>query len=88
MRLHDGRLLLTYGSRVKGQYGVLAKMSRDEGRTWSRPVRLVKTLHPDCGYPSSVQRDDNMIVTAYYAKKSTLCDRYHMGVVIWNPSVE
>jgi len=83
-RLKDGRLLLTYGNRIKDRYGVLAKLSSDEGKTWSRPIRVAKTLHGDCGYPSSVQRKDGKIVTAYYAKKSSLLDHYYMGVVIWN----
>jgi len=82
-RLQDGRLLLTYGNRVKGQYGVLAKLSSDEGKTWNAPIRLAKTLDRDCGYPSSVQRTDGRIVTAYYAKQSPICDHSHMGVVTW-----
>jgi Neuraminidase (sialidase) len=82
-RLSDGRLLLTYGNRVKDQYGILAKVSSDEGNTWSAPIRLAKTLDTDCGYPSTVQRSDGRIVTAYYARKSANCDHYHMGVVIW-----
>jgi hypothetical protein len=82
--LRDGRLLLTYGSRVKERYGVLAKLSSDEGNTWSPPMRLAQTLDSDCGYPSSIQRTDGKIATAYYAKRSPLCDRYHMGVVIWD----
>lgn len=83
-RLQGGGLLLSYGNRIKGQYGVLAKISRDEGKTWSAPVRLVHVINGDCGYPSSVQRSDGKIVTAYYAKQSKLCDHYHMGVVIWD----
>ncbi len=82
-RLKDGRLLLSYGSRVKDQYGVLAKLSRDEGATWSEPLRLAHTLSPDCGYPSSVQRADGKIVTVYYAKSAENHNRYHMGVAIW-----
>lgn len=87
-RLQDKRLLLTYGSRVKDRYGVLAKFSSDEGKTWSQPIRLAETLNTDCGYPSSVQRSDGKIVTAYYAMKSSLCDHYHMGVVIWDEAAE
>lgn len=83
-RLKDGRILLTYGSRVKGKFGVLAKLSSDEGRTWSAPIRLAHTLESDCGYPSTAQRADGRIVTAYYSKKSELCDRYCLGVVIWD----
>ncbi|MBI5775596.1 MAG: exo-alpha-sialidase [Verrucomicrobia bacterium] len=85
-RLKDGRLLLTCGSRVKDQFGVLAKLSSDEGKTWSEPIRLAHSLEGDCGYPSSVQRADGRIVTAYYAKRVTNHERYHMGVAIWEPA--
>ena len=84
-RLADGRLLLSYGTRVDGQFGVLAKLSRDEGRTWSAPIRLADSLVRDCGYPSSVQRADGAIVTAYYSGSVQNHTRYHMGVVIWTP---
>ncbi len=85
VRLKDGRLLLSYGNRIKDQFGVLAKLSSDEGKTWGAPIRLAHTLDGDCGYPSSVQRADGKIVTAYYARRSTELDRYQMGVVIWEP---
>jgi hypothetical protein len=84
-RLKDGRLLLSYGNRIKDQFGVLARLSSDEGKTWSGPIRLAHTLDGDCGYPSSVQRADGKIVTAYYAHRSNELDHYHMGVVIWEP---
>jgi hypothetical protein len=44
----------------------------------------------DCGYPSSVQRADGKIVTAYYSQAVENHDRYHMGVAIWDapPSVQ
>jgi hypothetical protein len=87
-RLRGGRLLLSYGNRVKGQFGVLARLSSDEGKTWGSPIRLARTLGSDCGYPSSVQRADGRIVTAYYAKQSPICDHYHMGVVIWEAATE
>lgn len=85
-RLKDGRLLLSYGSRVTNQFGVLAKFSTDEGKTWGSPIRLAHALDTDCGYPSSLQRADGRIVTAYYARKSEQCDHYHMGVAIWEAS--
>jgi hypothetical protein len=86
-RLQDGRLLLTYGNRVKGQFGVLAKLSTDEGKTWSQPIRLGHSGSSDCGYPSSVQRSDGRIVTAWYSKQNELCDHYHMAVVIWDAEI-
>lgn len=83
-RLQDGRLLLSYGVRVSGQRGVCAKLSSDEGLTWSEPVRLAHTVgNADCGYPSSVQRPDGKIVTAWYSKQTPDHDGYHMGVTIW-----
>ncbi len=88
LQLRDGRLLLSYGNRIKDQFGVLAKLSSDEGQTWSDPIRLVNSLESDCGYPSSIERDDGQIVTAYYAKRVLNHDRYHMGVAIWAPSAK
>lgn len=84
LRLQDGRLLLSYGNRREGEYGVLAKFSRDEGATWGSPVRIMHSLEGDCGYPSSVQRADGKIVTAYYTKAAVNHERYHMGVAIWS----
>jgi hypothetical protein len=83
LRLNDGGLLLSYGNRVAGQFGVLARVSRDEGQTWSEPLRLSESLESDCGYPSSVQRSDGKIVTAWYAKRARNHERYHMGVAVW-----
>ncbi len=86
LRLRDGRLLLTYGNRTKDAKGVDVRFSKDEGTTWSEPVR-VTDFDGDGGYPSSVQRPDGQVVTAYYAQKSAGHNRYHMGVVIWDPVV-
>lgn len=83
LRLADGRIVHTYGNRVKGQFGVLARLSSDEGQTWGEPLRLADSLESDCGYPSSVQLKDGKIVSAYYSKRAPECDRYHMGTAIW-----
>jgi hypothetical protein len=82
--LADGRLLLSYGNRVKGQFGVQVKLSADEGTTWSDPITLVDDLvSGDCGYPSSVQLPSGDVLTAYYASGVAAHRRYHTGVVIW-----
>jgi photosystem II stability/assembly factor-like uncharacterized protein len=83
LRLKDNRLLLSYGCRIKDQTGVLAKLSSDEGKTWGEPLRIANTLESDCGYPSSVQRADGKIITAYYSKASINHERYHMATAIW-----
>ena len=68
LELRDGRILLTYGSRAINLYGVGARISEDEGASWSIARPLVNVPGPtDCGYPSSVELEDGTIVTAYYA---------------------
>lgn len=84
IRLRDGRLLLTYGRR-EPPYGVQGLVSHDGGATWDTEQRLLlvgdSSLH-DCGYPSSLQRDDGTIVTVYYAWDivSEQYNRRRMGV--------
>ena len=98
LELADGRLLCSFTSRIPGLFGVVLRMSRDQGFTWTYPVVLIsmpgRDWHKtDCGYPSSVQLDDGTIVTAYYfgPKKPEWAahglpwhQRYHMGVARWD----
>lgn len=82
-RLADGRILLVYGIRNSGLYGVGARLS-DDGETWSAPRVLVNfEVASDGGYPASVQLEDGTIVTAYYANRIPAHNRYHMGVLRW-----
>jgi len=85
LELADGRILLCYGIRHHGFYGVGARVSDDGGRRWYTPMALVDLddAH-DGGYPSSVQSPDGSIVTAYYARGVAAHRRYHMGVVRWD----
>jgi hypothetical protein len=84
LKLEDGRILLTYGIRCKGYFGVGARISKDDGNHWGAPIFLVDyQAVADGGYPSSVQLDDGTIVTAYYNHKAPHHHRYHMGVVRW-----
>jgi len=85
LRLKDGRIVLTYGNRIKGQFGVLAKVSGDGGATWGEPLRIATSEEADCGYPSSVQRADGKIVSAHYTRRAENHERYHMAVAIWDP---
>jgi hypothetical protein len=65
-RLHDGRLCLTYGFRDR-PFGIRARLSADEGRTWDQEIILRSDggSH-DLGYPRTVQRPDGTLVTVYY----------------------
>jgi hypothetical protein len=83
LRLADGRVLLTYGNRCVGQYGIDARLSSDLGKTWTPPAQIV-TLHTgDLGYPSTVQLADGKLVTAYYSAGIAQHNGYHMGVQLW-----
>ncbi|MBE36170.1 MAG: hypothetical protein CMI16_11565 [Opitutaceae bacterium] len=90
--LADGAILLTYGIRADPLRAIGAKISRDQGKTWSDQQVLVdleeSTNHyepewRDCGYPSNVQLADGTIVTAYYCKGVAAHRRYHVGVIRW-----
>jgi len=81
LRLADGRILLTYGNRTDDR-GIDVRFSRDEGRTWT-PPRRIGDFQGDGGYPSSVQRPDGRIITAFYARSTGVHDGYQMAVVIW-----
>lgn len=86
LRLHDGRVLLSYGNRIEGECGVEARWSEDEGRTWSAPLRLADMPDWDGGYPSSIERPDGQIVTAYYSNHRERGDhQYQMNTVVWKP---
>lgn len=84
MKLADGRILLTFGNRNWGNYGVDARLSEDGGATWSPPFRLARCPRADCGYPSGVQLADGSVVTAYYTQVSEDF-HYEMRVARWNP---
>ena len=86
LQLADGRILMVYGIRNRGLYGVGARLSEDRGQTWGAPRLLVDAEDAtDGGYPSSVQLQDGTIVTAYYANQIKVHRRYHMGVLRWHP---
>jgi len=86
LQLADGSVLLTYGLRNAGSYGVAARISSDRGRTWDAPIVLFSLEEAaDGGYPSSVQLADGTIVTAYYRRGVPFHQRYFMGILRWQP---
>jgi hypothetical protein len=84
-RLADGRILLSYGNRNWGNYGVDVRFSDDEGGAWGPPIRIAACPMPDCGYPSTVELADGWAVTAYYTQLSHHYE-YEMRVARWRPS--
>jgi len=79
--LPDGRVLLTYGNRNTGNFGVDARLSADAGGTWGAPFRIANTPFSDCGYPASVVLG-NEAVTVYYTRVSQGYF-YEMRTVRW-----
>lgn len=80
--LQDGRICLTYGYRAE-PYGIRAKISNDDGRTWGEEIILrADGGDADIGYPRTVQRPDGTIVTVYYYNDHTDRERY-IAATLW-----
>lgn len=83
-KLQDGRLCLTYGYRAE-PYGIRAKLSMDNGVTWSKEIVLRDDAgNHDIGYPRTVQRTDGTVVTVYYYNNSPDTERY-IAATLWKP---
>lgn len=66
LRLKDDALLMCYGYRYE-PYGIRAKISRDNGDSWSDEIVLSSDGATwDLGYPSSAQLPDGSVVTVWY----------------------
>jgi hypothetical protein len=66
LRLADGRLLMTYGYR-RTPFGNQARVSADEGRTWSEPMTIsADGAGEDLGYPSTSELEDGTLLTVWY----------------------
>lgn len=84
VRLSDGRVCVTYGYRAS-PYGIRAKVSRDNGKTWGEEIGLrVDGLTWDLGYTRTVQRPDGKLVTVYYHATAEN-PQQHVAATIWNP---
>lgn len=66
LRLKSGNLLMTYGHR-RPPLGNQARLSRDEGRTWSEPMVISSDgITGDLGYPSTAQLEDGSLISIWY----------------------
>lgn len=94
VKMKDGRICLVYGYRAteedirnkRDKSEIRAKISKDNGRTWSRDYVLRDDgSGKDLGYPRVVQRVDGKIVALYYfMDKETGPERY-IAATIWDP---
>lgn len=84
VHLRDGRLAVTYGTRT-APFGIRARLSKDQGRTWSDEIVLRDDAAAwDNGYTRSAQRPDGNIVTVYYFPERPQAERI-IAATIWDP---
>ena len=66
LKLSDGRLLMTYGYR-RAPFGNQARISTDNGKTWSESMSIsTDGKGGDLGYPSTVELADHSLLTVWY----------------------
>ncbi|MCL2304736.1 MAG: glycoside hydrolase [Planctomycetaceae bacterium] len=66
LKLRDGRILMVYGHR-RPPFGNQARISENEGQTWSAPITISDDgIGGDLGYPSTAQLDDGSLATVWY----------------------
>jgi hypothetical protein len=84
VKTKDNRLVLTYGYRAE-PYGIRARVSQDNGETWSDDIVLRRDGgNWDLGYTRTVQRPDGQFVTVYYYNEAKDAERF-IGATIWQP---
>jgi predicted neuraminidase len=73
LRLHDGRLLLTYNPQQANRNKLALSLSSDEGHSWSAP-RLVEDAAggEEFSYPALLQGRDGTIHLAYTWQRKTI----------------
>ncbi len=63
--INSGDILSTYGYRFDDM-GIRARISQDNGETWSEEFTLATFKSSDLGYPSTVEITPNNFLTIYY----------------------
>ncbi len=95
----SGTIVMTYGFRGDGAddeaFGIRARLSYDEGVTWSEEIVLDGTAYKtDCGYPASVELANGSIYTVYYKLERTTeifnTKKYEQGIysVLWSLNLQ
>lgn len=83
LKLKSGELLCTYGRR-KMDFGIMAMLSNDNGKTWEKDIRLYEnTVSDDIGYPSTIELYDGTLLTVFYAKEKDEADPCVIMQIKW-----
>ena len=84
LRLPDNQLCLIYGRR-KEPFGIYARKSGDQGKTWTEAITLRDDAGGrDIGYVRAIVRPDGNVVAVYYYHDRTAPTRY-LAATIWTP---
>lgn len=84
VRTDDGLLAVTYAYRGV-PYSIRARVSADDGATWSPELILRDDAATwDIGYCRSVVRSDGKVVTVYYYSTEERPEQ-HIAATIWDP---
>jgi hypothetical protein len=66
LRLRSGQLLMSYSHR-RAPLGNQARLSKDNGRSWSEAMIISGDgMFTDLGYPSTVELEDGSLLTVWY----------------------
>ncbi len=94
IKLKDGRICLIYAYRSeeseiregKKTSDIRAKLSSDNGKTWSKEYVLRNDgSGRDIGYPRVVQRSDGKIVVVYYFMDNNTGPERYIAATTWGP---
>lgn len=86
VRMQDRRLCVSYGFR-RTPFGIRAKLSDDDGQTWGEEIILRDDGRSwDLGYPRTIQRPDDKLVTIYYFTTDHDPEQ-HIAATIWDPGL-
>ena len=68
LTLNNRQILLTYSDRDPYNQRILAKLSSDNGQTWSSAAQISQTFQNcDFGYPSTIEQSPGILLTVCYA---------------------
>ncbi len=82
--LKDKRVLITYGCRNNIK-SISYRIGDQYAKNFEEPTVLqIIGTDSDMGYPSTIQLNDDTLVTAYYTSKDVNHDRYHVGIIKWS----
>lgn len=91
IEFNESFLLATYGIRNRGLMGLGARISNDQGRSWSPPsiIHQFGDEASDVGYPSTICLDDKgNLLTAFYTDHEPSfgksASKYRVLVKRWN----